>query len=101
MTVPVPDVRALLRQALEDVVGVTGGSHLRGDSPLLASVGSGVLAPADACVLADAVEQLAAESGVRCVLTDEDFLLAGATLTLSELQTRIEHRLAASLGERA
>lgn len=87
------DARLILERALADVLGEANAAHLRGDSPLLARAGAGVLTAADACVLADSVEQLGAEAGVRCRLSDEDFVPVGSSLTVSDLQSRIEARI--------
>jgi hypothetical protein len=95
-----PEARPILERALADVLGEAAASHLRDDSPLLATAGTGVLLPADALGLADAVEQRAAEAGVRCALTDEDFLLTGTSLTLADLEERITLRLTADDEER-
>lgn len=96
-----PEARRILERALADVLGEAAASHLRDDSPLLAAAGRGVLLPADALGLADAVEQRAAEAGARCALTDEDFLLTGTSLTLADLEERITVRLTADDEERA
>ena len=86
-------VRQILERALADVLGEANASHLRGDSPLLASDGASVLTPADALVLADAVEQQGIAAGVLCRLTDEDFVPAGSSLSVADLQSRIEARM--------
>lgn len=100
MSGPSPDARLILERALADVLGEAAASHLRDDSPLLATAGTGVLLPADALGLADAVEQGAAQAGLRCALTDGDFILTGTSLTLADLEARIAERLTADDRER-
>ncbi len=100
-----PDARRILELALADVLGDATASHLRGDSPLLTTTGTAVLAAADAVGLADALEQHAGDAGLSCRLTDEDFVVVGSSLTVSDLQSRVDRRLAEGVealgGERA
>lgn len=87
------DSRLILEEALADVLGEANAVHLRGDSPLLASLGTEVLTVADALVLADAVERRAAAAGALCRLTDEDFMTSGSSVTVADLTSRIEARM--------
>lgn len=89
-----PEPEVVVRRALGRVLDPVLVDHLRGDSPVItASRTAGVaLSAADAIAVADAVLQVARESGAECVLVDEDLSVEAAPVTLDRLADSVGRR---------
>lgn len=85
-----PDPSAVVRRALGRVLDPVLVEHLRGDSPILGPGGG--LGRADAIAVADAVQEVARESGATCLLQDADLDAVAGPVTVDGLSASVAQR---------